>query len=312
MWNLTLDFMRNVLAIVNPESGAGNGSTALDRLKGEADRRGVQVEVRFTEAAGDAVSFAREESLDGVDALISIGGDGTLNEVVNGLLTREDKRAVPIGILPAGTGNSLMKDFGCETIDQALKDIFSDKSFQMDLFRAEVDGKCSYGFNMVGCGFPSKVNEYAEASRAFKRLRYNVGVVKALFSYERADYSVNLPDSDLDVTSDFILMSNTRHIGEGIRVAPEARLDDGKLNLMWVSDFRRRKVLPLLLKLRKGTHLEGSSVCSRLVTGFSIEAPGKQEVNIDGEQVSFHLLQVSVEPGRITVLHRPADREEPS
>lgn len=304
--------MKRFLVILNPKSGQGSGQDALSVLKSEAEKHDVELEVLTTEGEGDACEFARTHGLEDYDAVISIGGDGTLNEVVNGLLRREDEVKVPLGILPMGTGNSLMKDLGCETADDAIQDLFSGKRFSMDAFEADVDGEPRYGCNMVGCGLPSAVNHYAEASRAFKSQRYNVGVIKALCRYTSVGYEFTANDSDKTWTSDFILVSNTQHIGSGIRIAPDAELNDGEMDAVVLGDLPKRSLISLFFKLRKGRHMQDSNVESMRLSSFSIQAPSPQEINIDGEQVPFTEVSVKVLPQRLQLMHEPAYRGETS
>jgi len=297
--------MKQFLVILNPKSGGSTGERALADLRHRAEQEGVELEVLSTKAAGDAAEFARTSALEKQDAIISIGGDGTLNEVVNGLLTREDDRRVPVGILPMGTGNSLMTDLGCQRVDQAIEDLFSGKRFAMDVFEVILDGDPQYGFNMVGCGMPSAVNKFAEASRLFKSQRYNVGVLKAFFRYTPIGYSLRMDGLDEAIESDFILISNTRHIGNGIQVAPNAELNDGLLDAVYLDPIPKRAMIPMFLKLMKGNHLSDPRVHSRRTASFSIRAPSPQEVNLDGEQLEFTELSVSVLPQRLELLHSP-------
>jgi diacylglycerol kinase family enzyme len=269
----------------------------------------VELEILTTEAKGDALEFVKNHSLQEVDALLTIGGDGTVHEVINGMMKREVPCEIPLGILPSGTGNSLMTDMGSETVQQATQDFFSGVRFRMDLMEISIDGEIRYGFNLIGCGLPSAVNAYAEASRACKSQRYNVGVLKALIRYQKVGYTLEVNDPELNLSSDFIIISNTRHIGNGICIAPHARLDDGKLDLIYLTSCSRVSLLPLFRKLIKGTHLEEEQVYSEQVTSINLSAPSRQEINIDGEQIGFHELQATVRPHCITLLHSPTSKE---
>jgi len=296
---------KNVLVILNPHSGNGTSEQALKKLEVVAADRGSHLEVLRTRSAGHAVTFLKEHTLKDLDAILSIGGDGTLNEVVNGLLMRKDRPDLPIGIIPCGTGNSLMKDLNCPDVEKALQDIYSGKRSRLDVFRVEVDGIVQYGFNMVGCGLPASINEYAEALRFFKKQRYNVGALKAILTYKRTGYILRNETSGVEYTSDFIIASNTRHIASGLKIAPGAQLEDGWLDVVFLKPFSRLSLIPLFYKLLRGNHERDEKVMVEKMKQFSVNAPSRKMLNIDGEQHEFNELHLSVLKQPIEILHPP-------
>lgn len=297
--------LQNFLVILNPASGSGKGNGALKKLGTAMKAQGAQMEVFSTEYAGHALEFIRQHSLKDIDALLSIGGDGTFNEVLNGFLKRSDDPGIPIGIIPSGTGNSLMRDLGCKNAEEAIRDIFSDKRSSMDVFEVDRDGSMLYGFNMIGCGLPASINEYAESLRMFKGQRYNVAALKAVFSYQRVGYHFSNPETGETFVSDFIIAANTRHIGTGLEIAPHARMDDGFLDVVLLKPFRRRSLIPLFLKLLRGNHMRDKSVIGIRVKSMKVTAPSRELLNIDGEQHHFREFKLRVLPRRIQLLHEP-------
>lgn len=297
--------LKNILVIVNPHSGSGSGSSPLEKLKKAAQENRSELEVITTQSEGHAVEILQKHSLKEIDAVLAIGGDGTINEIVNGLLTRNDNSKIPIGIIPSGTGNSLMQDLGCRNAEEAIKEIFSENRSSLDIFKVEMNETVHYGFNMIGCGLPAAINHYAEASRHFKKQRYNVGALKAGLRYKPKGYTLRTSTGESFI-SDFIVASNTRHIGSGMKISPEALLDDGKLDVVLLTSFRRLSLIPLFFKLCKGTHLQDEKVIYQQMHTFQIKAPSPSELNIDGEQHEFTELNVRVLPGRIDLLHKPS------
>lgn len=173
----------------------------------------------------------------------------------------------------------------------------------LDVFEARVDGKRHFGFHMIGVGLPAVVNHYAEKARHFRTYRYDIGVLKAFFRYRKVGFRLKMGDEEESIASDFIIAANTRFVGSGMEISPEARLDDGVIDLMFLSSFNRFSLIPLFWKLNKGSHLDDSRVTLKRVSSFSVTAPSKQELNIDGEQRSFKEMEVSVLPRRVTLLH---------
>lgn len=299
--------LKNAHIIVNPKSGDGSGQKILDHFLREAASRSVACSTHRTRSEGDGVKIARELPLEGCDAMICIGGDGTLNEVVNGLLSRDRVQSAPIGILPAGTGNSLMKDLGCDGPEEAMRDIFLGKICEIDVFKMTLDDETRYGLNMVGCGFPAAVNAYAERARIFKKQRYNVGALLAWFGFKRCKCVFSVDGEEPSVYSDFLIVTNTRHIGTGIEIAPHAKLDNGYAELMYVGKCNRKILISLFRKLRRGTHVRDPNVVSRSIRTLSAHSPGTTDINMDGEQHRFTNFALEVLPRKISLLHEPVE-----
>ncbi|WFB34603.1 diacylglycerol kinase family lipid kinase [Kiritimatiellota bacterium B12222] len=298
--------LKHFLVILNPHSGKGKGCEALDLFKAVALHKGVTHEVFTTQRAGDAVTFLQQHTLEGVDAIISIGGDGSLNEVVNGLLRREDHPGIPVGVLPSGTGNSLMKDMDCSHASEAIADIFIGNRSFLDVFEVEMDGEIHFGFNMVGCGLPAEINEVAERFRFFRGQRYNVAALKTILNYKPLGYHFYTEDGNESFVSDFIVASNTRNIGTGLKIAPHALLDDGLLDIFILKAIPHRfSLFTLFAKLLRGTHQQDARVILRRLSDFRISSPSRKLLNIDGEQYAFNELRVKMLPGRIELLHQP-------
>ena len=104
--------MSKVLLIANPKSGAKSNKSILDLAINEFEKNNVEFTLKFTEHSGHAINMVKNFNFGEYGSVCAVGGDGTLNEVLNGMLTRDDQRKVPIGLIPGGTGNSFMKTMG--------------------------------------------------------------------------------------------------------------------------------------------------------------------------------------------------------
>ncbi len=105
--------VRKILLVVNPTGGVRNGLEILKNIKPIFEAGGIELEIIETKYAGHAKDIARAMDIEKFDSLCLVGGDGTMHESINGMYTREDGMRIPVGLIPAGTGNSLMHDFNC-------------------------------------------------------------------------------------------------------------------------------------------------------------------------------------------------------
>ena len=156
-WKDTITNHR-LLLIVNPRSGARRGARVLDQVLPALSQAGRSVDVCQTVRAGDATEIARSRSLEEVGAVCLIGGDGTLHEVLNGLLTREDSLRPPLGIIPCGTGNTVAADLGIHDPFQAVKCIVAGHTRPIDLLRVEMESGTAYCCNIVGWGAVTQIS----------------------------------------------------------------------------------------------------------------------------------------------------------
>jgi len=293
----------NYLVIVNPISGCGKGIVVARHALQKYETPETHWDLIISEYKGHAMEIVATCDIGKYVAIVIFGGDGTMHEVVNGMLFRNDNVKVPLGLVPVGTGNSLMRDYGCISAKQSLARIFSESKRPLDVLKIQFDHKCRYGINFVGCGFPALVNEYAEKMRLFRSQRYNLASLLAIMSYKPFELSLTFGEKNASIPADFIIGSNTVHIGSGLQVSPNARTDDGLIDLLALRPTTHITLLRLFLKLLRGTHLEDPLVDYHMVKNFSVMALNRQaSLNIDGEIYNFSHMKVEVLSREIDLL----------
>ena len=158
------------------------------------------------------------------------GGDGTLSEVINGVMKREDSLKFPIGLITGGTGNSFMHDLKCLDPVEAANRIIGGKSRRIDIFSCKTDDKLFYGFNILGWGIPTDANLLADKMRWIGSQRYNIASIFEVLSHRKRFARVTIDDNSIAADFAFIIGCNTIHTGKGMKMAPLARLDDGLID----------------------------------------------------------------------------------
>jgi YegS/Rv2252/BmrU family lipid kinase len=294
--------MSKYYLVVNPHGGKKKGLEILEKVKPVFKEAGAEIEIKETRYAGHARMMIHELNFTGYDGFCAIGGDGTMHELVNGMLTRDDKKKIPIGLITGGTGNSFMHDLNCLDPVLAAKRIVTGRLRKVDIARVDAAGEIIYGFNIVGWGLPTAVNERAEKMRWLKGQRYNVASIIEVIKYTKRLAKISIDGRTIAGDYGFILGCNTIHTGNAMKMAPLAQIDDGLIDLLIVRKAGRLKLLTLFTKLFKGAHIGDPVVEYHQAKEFSIVPMVNHSLNIDGEMVGSTPLHVKMLPREIEVL----------
>jgi YegS/Rv2252/BmrU family lipid kinase len=272
----------DVVAIVNPLSGAG-------ATPGVAEQRVALLTARFaaaridgavhlTQRSGHAGELARAAVAAGAQTVIAWGGDGTINEVGTALA---GTRAV-LGVIPAGSGNGFASEIGVPTLpDAAIEVALHGRDRPIDA--GEVEGRLF--FNIAGIGFDAVIAERFNLQSLGRRGMgpyVRIGL-RETFRYRAVRYRIVLDDEELVTTALLIAFANGREYGNRIRLAPHARMDDGKLEAIVVEDRTPLARLWTGRHLALGTADRAPRVIARSIRTARVEADGELLYHLDGE-----------------------------
>jgi diacylglycerol kinase (ATP) len=297
-----------VVALTNPLSGHGAAIRAAQLAIARLHRRGVEVVEIIGDDAQDARFLAAAAVEKGADALMATGGDGVVSNALQVLAGTD----IPLGIVPAGTGNDHAREFGIPTTDpEAAADIVVDGWTEtIDLGRIQWGGgreKSDKWFGTVAAtGFDSLVTDRANRMRwPHGRLRYYVAMFAELSQLRLLPYRIVLDGTD-EVDTDLTLAAfgNTRSYGGGMLICPNADHTDGLLDITMVHEASRTKLLRLFPTVIKGTHVELDVVSTARATSIHLECPGIS-VYADGDFACLLPAEISAVPAGLRVL-RPA------
>ena len=294
--------MRKYYLTVNPYGGGKKGPKILKDVLPLFEQKNIELNIIETEYAGHNRDLANQLNMDGYDGFCCIGGDGTLNEVINGLLTRKDRLKFPIGLITGGTGNSFMHDLDCLDPIEAANKIISDKRRFIDVFSCNTDGKTFYGFNILGWGIPTDANILADKLRWMGPQRYNFASIIEVLRHKKRFARVIIDNNSIGADFAFIIGCNTIHTGKGMRMAPLARLNDGLIDLIIVRKVSRFKLLKLFPKVFSGKHIGDPGVDYRQVKQFKIISEDKSQLNLDGEVLGSTPVEVKILPKEVEIL----------
>lgn len=274
---------RKMVMIVNPHGGLRKGRRLLEKVQPVFDTAGVTLEIHETQWAGHARELARELDLTGLDGFCAIGGDGTLHELMNGMLERNREDRVPIGMIAGGSGNSFMATVELLDPIDAANAICSSPPRSIDVARVETAQGNSYICNIIGWGLVTDIGGRAEQYRWTGTSRYTIAtVIEVLIGRNRTARLV-IDGEEISGPFSFILACNTQHTGKGMRMAPKADLSDGLIDLVIVRKAPRLQILRMLPKVFDGSHLESPLIDYRQVKAFELYPDEPDPLNFDGE-----------------------------
>jgi diacylglycerol kinase (ATP) len=304
--------MRRYFVIVNPVSGRGDGARAVPRIEHELQAAGLDFQLVRTERPWHAAELARKASVDGFDVVVAAGGDGTANEVLNGLMQAKEAtgRCAAMGTLCVGRGNDFAFGVGVpRELMAGCRAVAEGRTRWIDVGRVTGGDfpQGRYFGNGVGIGFDTIVGfEAQKLKHVHGFAAYLIGALKTIFLYFRAPL-VRITCDERTIQQRALLVSimNGRRMGGGFLMAPDGRPDDGVLDLCIAGQVTRGGVLALMPRFMKGTqgaHPAITTTRSRRVSVAAVE--GSLPAHADGETIctAGDRLDVELLPKQISIL----------
>lgn len=293
---------KRFVLLVNPRGGRRRGLALTRRIEPRFANAGASLDVHVTQGPGHATQLARTLDLRGLDGLCLIGGDGTVHEVANGLLQRDDRASIPLGLIPGGTGNSLALHLGCATPHDAVGRILAGNVQPLDAVRLELEDRVTHCVNIVGWGEVVDINRTAERWRWLGRARYAAATLWHTWRVRPRKTRLTLDDEVIEDAFLFVLACNTRFTGTAMQVAPRAQTADGRFDVIFVRSMSRRRMLRLFRGLADGAFAAQPDVGYRQVRSFRIDGPTQDPLNLDGELKGCSPVSAEVIPGALSVI----------
>jgi diacylglycerol kinase (ATP) len=302
---------KRIKLIINPNADMGNAWRQATELRpvieehGGADWAGTVYPTHATE-------LARQAGLDGYELVIAVGGDGTVHEVINGLMSLPADKRPKFGVVPLGSGNDFAHALGMDTRPElALKQILTGKAKKIDLGQIEDEhGRKEYWDNTLNIGFGGSVNIYSHnlpVVRGF--LMYFVAVMLTIIRhYDVLDMKITTDQASWNEKVMMLAVCNGGREGGGFKTSPDAKIDDGVLNYTAVRQVSRPMMFRLIPEFMNGTHPKFEKQISiGTLKKIEIECPQPLTLHLDGETFAgfasnVHHLKIEVLPGALEVM----------
>lgn len=288
--------------IVNPAAGANSTRREWPNINNLLKKNGLSFDFQFTEGKGHGIELAKEAASNGYRYLIAVGGDGTVHEVVNGILQTSNAGCTDLGIISTGTGKDLSRSIGISRdYTRAVNFLTGPKRLVVDVgvvqYRSNGQAQQRYFVNSAGIGFDAATVEATERMPKYfgGTIPYLIGLFRAFLGYHNKSVTFTIGDKTEKACVVSIVVANGRFFGGGMQVAPEAKLDDGLLDFVIVGNFGKFELLKTFPRVYKGTHLTHRKVRLEKGTAISIQSEQKFLLHADGEllgegPVSFSLM----------------------
>ncbi len=294
------------LAIVNPAAGGGKAAKLLGPALDKLRTSGLEIDVRETAASGHAAELARDAWREGYRKFISVGGDGTSYEIVNGLYPLSDAAERPtLAFLPLGTGNSFLRDFSKRGVDHAMESLVAGRSRPCDVLRLTHQAGVIHYINILSIGFSADVATLrARRFSNMGEIGYQAAIFLCLARFRRRPFPLAV-DGEQQVDRRpclFLTFNNTKFTGGTMMIAPTAASDDGLIEFVRWGPIGRVGLIRNLPKLYDGTHIQHPLAEVKKVrrVDFHLDAP--VDVMIDGEVVTLHCQTLDVLPNALNVV----------
>ncbi|GII61214.1 diacylglycerol kinase [Sphaerisporangium krabiense] len=288
-----------LVLLVNPAARGGRSSRLLDPVVRRLRAGGRPVSVVVGASAEDALERARAAVAAGPEALVAFGGDGLVHLAVQAVAGT----GVPLGVIPAGTGNDIAAAFGIPRDLRAAADVVAAGAVRVaDLARTD-GGEWFAG--VMACGFDSKVNERANRMTGPPgAARYLLAMLRELRAFAPIPFTVTLDGETSAGEATLVAVANTGSYGAGMRVCPQAEPDDGLLDVLTVGPMPAAAFLRVFPRVYRGTHLGHPAITARRARRVTIDAPGVIAY-ADGERLGPLPLTCEIVPGALRLLAPP-------
>ncbi len=305
LWNYYLLIMSqnsSYLLIVNPVSGRKSGKKNAQLIIDYFKKHDILLTVFFTAHKGHAKQYIYNLNASLFSHLIIYGGDGTFNEVINGLLSRLDNYQPVIGLLPGGSGNSVMYHLKKLHLYEACNMIINKKVQAIDVMQIRYKKTIEYSINMVGWGMVTDIGILSESLRWLGLMRYNIASLFHIMIRKDRYAKLIIDGTEYSANYLFVLIANTKYTGKGMIVAPNARLNDNLLDLIIVkNNIKKIQLMKLLPQLFTGKHIYSKYVDYKQVSTLQIISNREEPLNIDGEIYGSSPVEIQISEKKLFI-----------
>lgn len=300
-------------AIVNPNAGNGKGRKDWNRISDILGKNDIRFNVKNTQRKGHGTEFTKELIAAGYRKIISIGGDGTLNEIINGIFTQDicPSTEILLSLIPVGTGNDWGRMFGIPLIyEGAVQIIKEGKHMLHDIgvvsyFNGEEKVK-TYFINMAGLGFEAavvkKTNKQKDKGMSNKAI-YFYNLLSSLFSYRNTPVEITIDGRTSKVKIFSINVGNGRYCGGGMRQTPDALPDDGLFDITVIRDAGRIEIIRSLQLLYDGRIMSHPKVDGYRSNNLKVTSDSLVFVDADGESLGHTPVEFSIIPSAVNIVY---------
>ena len=289
-----------IALVLNPRIGAKKSKKLLLIAENRFKEANIQFDLFVTQYHGHAAEIIKNMPLPEYDGIVSVGGDGTNYHVLNGLLKYHlDTELPPLGIIPAGRGNSFAKDLEIHTQEDGFAALSRGKTRAVDVCRFTQGNDLYFFVNLMGLGFVTDVAKTAARFAWAGDLSYVIGVLYRTMMLKFHSLEMELDGHIISQKNCFVEICNSRFTGGDMLMAPGAKIDDGLFDVVVASPLSRTNLISTFPKIFKGTHGDNPAVSFYQGKTAKIRTNPEKALLPDGEIFGTSPTQITILPGRV-------------
>jgi diacylglycerol kinase (ATP) len=288
--------------IVNPKAAGGKAIKKLPEISAVASSIAPEYLLHVTSSIEDARLRAREFANMGIERIVAVGGDGTFNEVANGIL--ESGHRTALGIVPAGTGCDLPRTLRVPgSIREALTFALTGEAQSMDVGLAKTSTTERHFLNVAGLGFDAKVADRAQRTKRLSgKKAYIAALAQSLTDFGYIDVRIKTDGREIATKAVFVSIANAQYLAGGFHFAPMARVNDGLLDLAIIDDISLPGFVKAVPSVMRGKHLSNPHWSHYTTTHVRVTATTPALVQLDGEISGTSPAEFTIVPGALDVV----------
>ncbi|TDR22813.1 diacylglycerol/lipid kinase family protein [Marinicella litoralis] len=282
--------MQNLLVIFNPQAGSGRSKTYLPLIESYLQGHDIEYQIKHTERSGHAQAMVESTDLSPFDGVVAAGGDGTLFEVINGLMSHKERQSISFGVIPVGTGNAFSRELGLLPTDwkKGIDVICKQQTKPIDVGYIQTAKEHFYFLNIVGMGFVVDAGKTTLKIKQLGQSAYTLATLWETIKLKAHPVKIDLIDEhdqteSIDEALVFVEVANSRYTGTSFLIAPDAKIDDGLLDVIILKKISRIKILSLFPTIYSGKHINYKEVECRKVKSITIRTTNPMALMPDGE-----------------------------
>jgi len=300
--------------IINPTAGSGKAKKQWHKkIAPLLQKKGIAYQEVFTESAGHASNLAEELIAAGHRYILAVGGDGTFHEVANGILRQEmvDSTDITFAVIPLGTGNDWVRSLEiAPNIEAAIEVLQNGTPFLQDIgfatyLNLQHQQEQRFFINVAGAGFDAYVAErMGKTFKKYGQLTYLWELLKGILTFQNIDIQLQSPAFEASTPIFLLNVGIGKYLGSGMKVVPDAILDDGLFDITFIENISKMEVVGQLKNLYDGSFVKHPKVKSFRTTHIGMEAKEGQTLYLqaDGEFLGLAPLQLEILPKRLKIL----------
>lgn len=296
--------MKPLLIIYNPHAGSGQAEKQLPDIEAYLTKNGLDYVLKITGRPKDVRSLVTQSELNHYSAVIGAGGDGTLFEVVNALMRVRPEQRLPLGVLPVGTGNAFSRELGLKPSDwkKAIDIIQRNNPKPVDVGKVQTSDQQYYFINIVGIGLVVNIGQTTQKIKKLGPVSYSLAALWETMRIKPNQVKISIDGELIEDNLVFVEIANSRYTGTSFKIAPEAKIDDGFLDIILLKPIARWRILNLFPTIYSGRHIEHPEIETHRGKTITLTTTEPMPLMPDGEFIGHTPATITCESAELQLL----------